>query len=74
MPIKTHRVEVLIKDSGLDLKEINSPAVSELSKAYIRVRYPDLSKQYFRTRERVEPLVDMAKEVYVWIRLKFKKA
>ncbi len=73
-PTKTHKIETLIKESGLDIKEINSPDIIELSKAYIRVRYPDLNKQYYRKRERVEPLVKIATEVYIWIKQKFKKA
>src|SRR3989344_3980571 len=39
IPTKTHRIEVLMDEAGLDLKEIESPDVTELSKAYIRVRY-----------------------------------
>ncbi len=74
LPLKTHRIEILIKEAGLDIEEIKSPDVTELSKAYIRVRYPDLSRQYYRRRERVEPLVSIAKDVYLWIKRKFKKA
>ena len=57
----------------MELAEITSPDVTELSKAYIRVRYPDLSKQYYRRRVRVEPLVKVAQEVYLWVKQKFKK-
>mgnify|MGYP001557906536 FL=1 len=74
LPRKTHRIEVLIKDAGLDLKRIDSPNVEELSKAYIRVRYPDLSRQYYQSRTRVEPLVNLAKKVYLWVKKEFKKA
>ena len=73
VPSKTHRVEVLVKESGLNLEEIDSPDVAELSKAYIRVRYPDLSKTYYRRRDKVEPLVKIGKEVYLWVKNKFKK-
>ncbi len=71
IPPKTHRVENLIREAELDLKEIGGPDVTELSKAYIRVRYPDLNKHYFRTKDRAQPLVDMAKEVFLWIKNKF---
>lgn len=73
VPTKTHRIEMLIGEAGLDLAEVGFPEVVELSKSYIRVRYPDLSKQYYRRRERVEPLFIMTKELYVWIKKKFKK-
>ena len=73
IPSKTHRIEILIKEAGLNLEEIKSPDVVELSKAYIRVRYPDLNKQYYRTREKVQPLVIIAQSIYLWIKNKFKK-
>lgn len=73
-PPKTHRIEVLLDEAKLHLEEIDSPDVSELSKAYIRVRYPDISKQYYRRRDRVEPIVLMSRKVYLWIKNKFKIA
>lgn len=73
-PVKTHRIELLIREAGLDLEEINKPKTEELSKAYIRVRYPDLSRKYYRKRADIETLVKIAKEVYLWIKNKFKKA
>lgn len=73
-PRKTHRIEILIDDCFLDLKEIKkSVEVEELSKAYIRVRYPDLNRQYYQKRERAEPLVKLGEEIYIWVRKKFKK-
>ncbi len=73
-PVKTHKIEALLKLATLDIQEIDNPDVTELSKAYIRVRYPDLNKQYYRRRETVEPLVVMARKVYLWVKTKFKKA
>lgn len=71
VPPKTHRIEHLIEAAELDPKDIGSPDVIELSKAYIRVRYPDLNKQYYQTKEHAQPLVDMAGEVFLWIKNKF---
>lgn len=71
-PPKTHRIEVLLGEAKLNLNEIDSPDVTELSKAYIRVRYPDINKQYYRRRDRVEPIVQMTRKVYLWIKNKFK--
>ena len=73
VPTKTHRIEVLVKDADLNLQEIDEPDVAELSKAYIRVRYPDLSKHYYTRKDRVEPLLKMTREVYQWVKNKFKK-
>lgn len=70
LPPKTHRIEFLINESGLDIGEVDNPDVTELSKAYIRVRYPDLNKQYYTSRERVQPLIIMTKKLYLWIKNK----
>jgi|SRR3989344_686824 len=72
LPPKTHRIEILIQAAKLDLSEIDSPAVDALSKAYIRVRYPDLNKQYYTARTKVEPLVIVAERLYIWVKNKFK--
>lgn len=69
-PPKTHRIEVLVSEAGLDLVEIKNPAIEELSKAYIRVRYPDLNKQYFRNREQAQPLISIAGSAYIWVKNK----
>src|SRR3989338_5222890 len=72
-PPKTHRIEDLIEMGGLDLKEIRSPKVTELSKAYIRVRYPDLNRQYFSTKAKTDSLFIMAEEVYKLVKNKFNR-
>lgn len=72
IPFKTHRIELLIKEADLDLNEIDNPQVEELSKAYIRVRYPDLSRQYYISHEKVEPLVVVAKKTYLWVKNKLR--
>lgn len=73
VPPKTHRIEFLIKEARLNADEVGSPSADELSKAYIRVRYPDLSKQYYMKKDNVEPLVDIAERLYLWVKNKFKK-
>lgn len=72
LPAKTHKIEMLVREAGLSLDEIENPDVSELSKAYIRVRYPDLNKKYYTKREKVEPLFKMAQGVYKWVKGKLE--
>lgn len=77
VPRKSHRIEILLDDAGLDAGEIEREEgikVEELSKAYIRVRYPDLNRQYYQRRERVEPLVKLSEVLYIWVKNKFKKS
>lgn len=72
MPRKTHHIEDLIKDTKLDLNEINNPKVEELTKAFARVRYPDFSKKYYEKRADVEKLVVMSRFIYEWVSKKLK--
>lgn len=77
VPRKSHRIEILLDDAGLDASEIKIAEgikIEELSKAYIRVRYPDLNRQYYQRRERVEPLVKLSEILYIWVKNKFKKS
>ncbi len=73
VPRRIHTIEELIRDAGLNLIEIGNPEVKELSKAYTRVRYTDLSMQYYPTKKAVEPLLQIAQKVYLWVAQKLKK-
>lgn len=76
VPRKSHRIEILLNDAGLDAGEVEEAVgikTEELSKAYIRVRYPDLNRQFYQRRERVEPLVKLSESLYLWIKNRFKK-
>jgi len=74
LPKKIHHLEKLIEDTNLDIGEIGSPALHELSKAYGWARYPDLSKTHFNIISDIEPLLAIAEKVYAWVLSKFKKA
>lgn len=71
-PKKIHHLEKLIEDTDLDIKEIGSPNLQELSKAYGWARYPDLSSSHFNTMSQIEPLLSIAEKVYPWVLSKFK--
>ena len=72
-PRRTHFIEVLIKEAGLDLTEIDSPAVSRLSVAYEWARYRDLSNSHFKKQSDVSELLVIAETIYSWVIKKFKK-
>jgi HEPN domain-containing protein len=71
-PKKIHRLERLIKDTDLNLSELGNPPIHELSIAYEWARYADLSRSHFRSKKDVEKLLVMAKQLFVWVRTKFK--
>lgn len=77
VPRKSHRIEILLSDAGLDtrgIEEAEGIKAEELSKAYIRVRYPDLNRRYYQRRDRVEPLVKLSEILYIWVKNRFKKS
>jgi HEPN domain-containing protein len=73
VPRKTHRIEVLLEDAKLTPENPDKELIKELSKGYIRVRYPDLNKLYYRKKEKAVPLVKAARELYLWVEKKFKQ-
>lgn len=73
MPSKTHRIELLLQEARLTPILNTKINYEELSKAYIRVRYPDFNKQYFRKKEEVKPLFTLGKELYLWIKKQFNQ-
>lgn len=75
-PKKTHRIEVLLEEAGIsdeDIELTTEIPVEELSKSYIRVRYPDLNKQYYQKRENAEPVMKLGKGLYLWVKNRLKK-
>lgn len=72
LPKKTHDIDTLIKQARLDIKELSLNNVKELSLAFTRTRYEDLSRQHYTKRKTVEPLVIMAEIIYLWIEKQLK--
>ena len=72
IPRKAHNIALLIKDAGFNKSEIEDLDVDELTLAYTRVRYTDLSRQYYNTKEKAEKVLKIAQETYLWIKNKFK--
>ena len=73
-PRKIHALEELLKDTKLDLKETKNLNIKDLSKAYARVRYPDLSGKYYESARDVKDLLVTAEKIYVWIKQKLAES
>ena len=71
-PKRTHKIEVLMNDAELNIKEIEKSSIEELSKAYTWVRYPDLSNRFYTKKEITDKLLVCAKQLYKWVKNKFK--
>lgn len=74
VPRKSHNIKILLKDTGLNLEEIKELDVNELTLVYTRVRYTDLSQQYYNTKEKADKILKIAEVVYKWIEKKFKNS
>ena len=72
LPKKTHDLDVLLKQAKLDITELPLTNVKELSLAFTRTRYEDLSRKHYMKRSVVEPLVIMAEKLYLWIEKQLK--
>lgn len=70
-PQKIHRLENLAKESKIKFSQKQLKILTELSKHYSRVRYPDISQTSYNTKAKVMPIMESGKELYLWIRKKF---
>ena len=72
LPKKTHDIDLLLKQARLDSSEIGVVNAKEITRAFMRTRYEDLSRQYYSDRKKVEPLITQAQNIYQWIHKKLK--
>ena len=73
VPKRTHKIEILMKDTRLKMEGIKESELEELSKAYTWVRYPDLAKRFYTKKEITKELLVTTRKLYLWIKDKFKK-
>lgn len=62
----SHNLESLAKKSGLPFSDDQYSQLAELFKHYKRVRYRDIAQAYYNTKAKVGPIMDQAKEIYLW--------
>jgi HEPN domain-containing protein len=67
-----HNLVSLIKQSNLKSTEKQIADLTELNRLYGRVRYRDLAQQDTNTKVKTEPIMQMSKEVYLWIKQQLK--
>lgn len=73
-PKKSHNIEILLKDAGLDKNEIKDTDVNKLTLAYTRVRYSDLSTVHYNTKEKAGKVLEIAQKTYLWVKKKLKNS
>lgn len=65
-PKKTHRLENLAKKSSLHFSAIQYDVLTDLSKIYGKIRYPDISQASYNTKAKTEPIIKKAQKIYLW--------
>ena len=71
-PQKTHQLEKIARESGLDFSDEQYQILKELSKHYRRVRYPDIQRIRYNTKAKAQQIIDQGREVYQWVLTKLK--
>ena len=66
-PKKIHRLENLAKSSSLYFSDDQYNSLTDLSKIYGKIRYPDISQASYNTKIKTEPIFKKAQEMYLWI-------
>ena len=70
-PKRTHRLEQVAKDTGLEYTQEQYDTFTEFSKHYAKVRYPDFARMDYNTKNKVTPIVTHIKDLYLWTLHKF---
>ena len=70
-PKRTHRLEQIAKDSWLEFSQEQYDILTDLSKHYAKVRYPDFARMDYNTKSKVSPIVTHIKDLYQWTLHKF---
>lgn len=66
-PSKIHNLDALARQSKLELPESWYEDLSEITRHFWRVRYPDFQAYVYTSKNKVQPTIDKTKEIYLWI-------
>ncbi len=67
-PKKIHRLENIASDTGIEFSTEQYDLLTDLSKHYSRVRYPDISRVSYNSKEKVISIMNHGKEMFLWIK------
>ena len=67
LPKKTHDIDQLLQQAKLNINKLDLKDTKELTRAFMRTRYEDLSRKYYSDKAKVEPLIKQAQIIYLWI-------
>jgi len=73
IPPKSHDLIDLLNNTNLPGDKINKNLLKDLSLSYVRLRYPDLDREYYSNKKIVIDLINFAQEFYLWIKQQLNK-
>jgi len=73
IPPKSHDLLHLLNSTDLPKDKIDAEMIKELSLSYVRLRYPDLDREYYSKKETVIKLIHFAEDFYIWIKQQLKE-
>jgi len=73
IPPKSHDLLQLLYHSDLPQETIDLELLKQLSLSYVRLRYPDLDRQYYSDKDTVLKLIHFAEGLYLWIKQQLPK-
>jgi len=73
IPPKSHDLIQLLEHTDLSKDKVDIEMLKQLSLSYVRLRYPDLDREYYSDKERVIKLIHFARDLYLWIKKQLKK-
>jgi len=72
LPRKTHDIDTLLQQAKLNINELEIKDTKELTRAFMRTRYEDLSRKYYSNKKKVKLLIKQAQIIYLWIEKQLK--
>lgn len=73
IPPKSHDLLQLLEHTDLSKENIDLQMLKQLSLSYVRLRYPDLDREYYSDKETVHTLIHFAQDLYLWIKKQLKQ-
>lgn len=71
VPKKTHELERIAQQTKLEFSQEQYGTLAELGRIYRRIRYPDINQRFYNTKEKVAPIYDKLKTLYLWTKKQF---
>jgi HEPN domain-containing protein len=73
VPPKIHKLDELARETSLDISNDWYEDLAEITRHFLRVRYPDFQQYTYTSKEKIQPTIDKTKLIYLWITSKLNR-